>query len=226
MKSLTIKKFPDLDYAGTEAINTLCTNLTFTGAKYKRIMVTSVMNSEGKSFLSMQIMRTLSELGKLVTLVDSDLRRSMIDATFRIQYSDKEKFGLSHFLARKCELEDMIYATDLKRAYYIPIGYAVNNSLALLNSPRFQMLLEQISPSVDYIIIDAPPIGAIVDALEIAKSCDGAVLIASYNQVRRRDLLDARQQIEKTGCDVLGVVINNVPLKVYSNKNYKGRGYY
>lgn len=226
MKSLAIKKFPELDYAGTEAINTLCTNLTFTGAKFKRIMITSVLSAEGKTFLSMQIMRTLSELGKRVTLLDADLRRSMIDATFRVQYSEKEKLGLSHFLARKCELEDTIYSTDLKRAFYVPIGYAVNNSLTLLNSPRFPMLLEQISPNVDYIIIDAPPIGAIVDALEIAKSCDGAVLVASYNQVRRKDLLDARQQIEKAGCEVLGVVINNVPLKVYNNKNYKGRGYY
>lgn len=225
MKSLAIKKFPELDYAGTEAINTLCTNLTFTGAKFKRIMMTSVMSTEGKTFLSMQIMRTLSELGKRVALVDADLRRSTIDATYRLQYADKEKYGLSHYLARKCELDDTIYMTDLKRAYYVPIGYAVNNSLTLLNSPRFPMLLDQISPNVDYIIIDAPPIGAIVDALEIAKSCDGAILTTGYNQVRRRDLLEARLQIEKAGCEVLGIVINNVPLKVYNNKNYKGHGY-
>ena len=88
------------------------------------------------------------------------------------------------------------------------------------------MLMDQISPNVDYIIVDAPPVGMIVDALEIAKSCDGALLAASYNQVRRRDLLEARQQIEKTGCDVLGVAINNVPAKVYNSKNYQGRGYY
>jgi capsular exopolysaccharide synthesis family protein len=133
------------------------------------------------------------------------LRRSTIDATFRLQYQDKEKLGISHYLAKKCELEDVIYTTDLRRAFYVPVGYAVNNSLALLNSPRFSMLLDQISPNVDYIIVDAPPVGMIVDAVEIAKSCDGALLAASYNQVRRKDLLDARQQIEKTGCDVLGV---------------------
>ncbi len=215
-----------MGYAGTEAINTLCTNLTFTGAKYKKIMVSSVMSGEGKTFLSMQILRTLSELGKRVVLVDADLRRSTIDATYRIQYPDKEKLGISHYLAKKCELEDVIYNTDLRRAFYVPVGYAVNNSLALLNSPRFSMLLEQISPNVDYIIVDAPPVGMIVDGVEIAKSCDGALLAVNYNQVRRRDLLDARSQIEKTGCDVLGVAINNVPLKIYNSKNYQGRGYY
>ena len=226
MKTLSIKRFPELGYAGTEAINTLCTNLTFTGTKYKKIMITSVMSSEGKTFLSMQVLRTLSELGKRVVLVDADLRRSTIDATFRLLYQDKEKLGISHYLAKKCELEDVIYTTDLRRAFYVPVGYAVNNSLALLNSPRFSMLLEQISPNVDYIIVDAPPVGMIVDALEIAKSCDGALIATSYNQVRRKDLLDARYQIEKTGCDVLGVAINNVPPKVYNSKNYQGRGYY
>ena len=174
----------------------------------------------------MQILRTLSELGKRVVLVDADLRRSTIDATFRLVYQDKDKLGISHYLAKKCELEDVIYTTDMRRAFYVPVGYAVNNSLALLNSPRFSMLLDQISPNVDYIIVDAPPVGMIVDALEIAKSCDGALITTSYNQVRRRDLLDARQQIEKTGCDVLGVAINNVPPKVYNSKNYQGRGYY
>ena len=226
MKTLSIKRFPELGYAGTEAINTLCTNLTFTGTKYKKIMVTSVMSAEGKTFLAMQILRTLSELGKRVVLVDADLRRSTIDATFRLVYQDKDKLGISHYLAKKCELEDVIYTTDMRRAFYVPVGYAVNNSLALLNSPRFSMLLDQISPNVDYIIVDAPPVGMIVDALEIAKSCDGALITTSYNQVRRRDLLDARQQIEKTGCDVLGVAINNVPPKVYNSKNYQGRGYY
>ena len=72
MKTLSIKRFPELGYAGTEAINTLCTNLTFTGTKYKKIMVTSVMSAEGKTFLAMQILRTLSELGKRVVLVDAE----------------------------------------------------------------------------------------------------------------------------------------------------------
>jgi hypothetical protein len=59
MKTLAFTNFPPLDYSTTEAINTLCTNLTFMGSEYKRIMLTSVSSSEGKSFLAMQIMRTL-----------------------------------------------------------------------------------------------------------------------------------------------------------------------
>ncbi len=226
MKTITFKKLPELDYAGREAVNTLCTNLTFTGGKYKKIMVTSVSSAEGKTFLSMQMLRTLSELGKRVVLVDADLRRSTIDATYRTQYADKEKLGITHYLARKCEVEDIFYSTDLRRAYYVPIGFAVSNSLTLLNSPRFASLLDQISQNVDYILLDVPPVGMIVDGLEIARSCDGALLVLGYNKVRRREIVDVRSQIERAGCDVIGTVINSVPMNIYSNKNYLGRLHY
>ncbi|NLI20036.1 MAG: CpsD/CapB family tyrosine-protein kinase [Clostridiales bacterium] len=226
MKSLTFMKFTALDYSCTEAVNTLCTNLTFMGSKYKRIMVTSVNESEGKSFLSLQIMRTLSELGKYVVLVDADLRRSVIDINYRVRYADNNKLGITHFLAGKCEIDDVFYATDFKRAFFVPVGYAVSNSLALLNSPRFQNLLDQLAQQVDYVLVDSPPVGMIVDASEIAKSCDGALLTVGYNRVRRRDLMEARQQIERSGCTVLGAVLNNVPPSAYSSRKYLGRSYY
>lgn len=226
MKAITFGKFPDLEYAGKEAINTLCTNLTFTGSKYKKIIISSVVSAEGKSFLSMQIMRTLAGLGKKVALVDADLRRSTLDATYRIQYPTQDRFGITHFLARKCEMNEVIYSTDIRRAFYVPVGYAVSNSLALLNAPRFSNLLDEIASNTDYVLIDAPPVGMIVDGLEIAKSCDGAILVVGYNSVRRRDLLEVSKQIERTGCDIIGTVINNVPINVYKSKNYYGKTYY
>ena len=225
MKSLTFGKFPVLDYACTEAINTLCTNITFTGNNYKRILITSVGSSEGKSFLAMEMMRTLAEFGKIVVFIDTDLRRSMVEARYRIRYAETQHYGITHFLAGKCEIEDVFYSTDLKRAFFVPVGYAVSNSLALLNSTRFPNLMDQLASQVDYILVDAPPVGMIVDALEVAKSCDGALLTVGYNTVRRRELLDARTQIERSGCPVLGAVINNVPPNIYSSRKGFG-GYY
>lgn len=226
MNTISFGKFPALEYAGEEAINTLCTNLTFTGSKYKKILISSVVTGEGKSFLAMQIMRTLSGLGKKVVFIDADLRRSTIDATFRTQYPSKDHFGITHFLARKCEMNDVIYSTDIRRAFYVPIGYSVTNSLALLNASRFPILLDEIAANTDYVLVDAPPVGMIVDGIEIAKSCDGAILVVSYNSVRRRDLLEVSKRIEKTGCDIIGTVINNVPINIYKGKNYYGKSYY
>ena len=78
MKQLKITKFPALNYAGNEAFNTLSTNLSFAGASVKKIMITSCHASEGKSYLSMNLMRTLAQRGIKVALVDADLRRMVV----------------------------------------------------------------------------------------------------------------------------------------------------
>ena len=62
MKQLKITKFPELDYAGSEAFNTLSTNLSFAGETVKKIMITSCHASEGKSYLAMNLMRTLASV--------------------------------------------------------------------------------------------------------------------------------------------------------------------
>ena len=71
MKQLKITKFPALDYAGNEAFNTLSTNLSFAGASVKKIMITSCHAAEGKSYLSINLMRTLAQRGIKVALVNS-----------------------------------------------------------------------------------------------------------------------------------------------------------
>lgn len=85
MNQVELTRFPALDYACKEAMNTLCTNLTFVGGMRNRIMITSCNASEGKSFLSMNIMRTLAQLGHSVVLVDADLRRSQICGVRRLR---------------------------------------------------------------------------------------------------------------------------------------------
>ena len=86
MKQLKITKFPALDYAGNEAFNTLSTNLSFAGASVKKIMITSCHAAEGKSYLSINLMRTLAQRGIKVALVDADLRRSMVNSDYGLKY--------------------------------------------------------------------------------------------------------------------------------------------
>ena len=88
MKQLKITKFPALDYAGNEAFNTLSTNLSFAGASVKKIMITSCHAAEGKSYLSMNLMRTLAQRGIKVALVDADLRRSLVNSDYGLKYED------------------------------------------------------------------------------------------------------------------------------------------
>ena len=207
MKQLKITKFPELDYAGSEAFNTLSTNLSFAGETVKKIMITSCHAAEGKSYLSMNLMRTLAQRGIKVALVDADLRRSMVNSDYGLKFEDgrSDGKGLSHFLAGMVGMDEVIYQTDIPNAIMVPVGRDVPNPLAL----------------ADYVIVDAPPVGVVIDAAEIAKACDGTLIAVNYNDVSRQELLDVKQQIEQTGCPILGTVLNQVDYD-----NYMGRKYY
>lgn len=223
MKQLKITKFPALDYAGNEALNTLSTNLSFAGENVKKIMLTSCHASEGKSYLSMNLMRTLAQRGVKVALVDADLRRSMVNSNYGLQFEDGRNDGkvLSHFLAGMVGMDEVIYQTDIPNAIMVPVGRDVPNPLSLLTNRHFAELLDMLAKMADYVIVDAPPVGVVIDAAEIAKACDGTLIAVNYNDVSRQELLDVKQQIEQTGCPILGTVLNQVDYD-----NYLGRKYY
>ena len=199
MKQLKITKFPELDYAGSEAFNTLSTNLSFAGETVKKIMITSCHASEGKSYLSMNLMRTLAQRGMKVALVDADLRRSVVNAQYGLQFEDG--------------------------ALMVPVGRDVPNPLALLSNHHFKDLLDALAQRVDYVLVDAAPVGVVIDAAEIAKSCDGTLIAVQYNDVRRQELLDVKQQIEQSGCPILGTVLNQVDYDRYLSRKYYYRTY-
>lgn len=227
MKQLKITKFPELDYAGSEAFNTLSTNLSFAGETVKKIMITSCHASEGKSYLSMNLMRTLAQRGMKVALVDADLRRSVVNAQYGPQFEDgrNDDKGLSHFLAGMVGMEEVIYQTDIPGALMVPVGRDVPNPLALLSNHHFKDLLDALAQRVDYVLVDAAPVGVVIDAAEIAKSCDGTLIAVQYNDVRRQELLDVKQQIEQSGCPILGTVLNQVDYDSYLSRKYYYRTY-
>jgi len=226
MNTVQITKFPELSYACTEAINTLCTNLTFSGDNVKRIMITSCHASEGKTMISMNLMRTMAQLGKKVVLVDADMRRSMIRSRYGLRFDGKNPLGLSHLLAGMAREEDVLYSTDVPGACIVPTIRTVSNSLSLLNSNRLKNLLDLLAEYFDYVIVDAPPIGALIDAAQIARFCDGILMIVNYDAVRKKELVDAQKQLEQTGCPILGTVINQARLDSFLNRKYYYKSYY
>jgi capsular exopolysaccharide synthesis family protein len=218
-------KLTELDYPCTEALNTLCTNLSFSKSNLRSVLITSSRSREGKSFISVNLMRTMVGLGKSVVLIDADMRRSAVIAQYGVQL-EKNTMGLAHYLAEQCEWEATINQTNIEGAYAIFHGQYVINSLALLTTQRLPRLISQLERAFDMVLIDAPPIGLVIDAAEIAKSCDGALFVVSNNLIPRREMIDARLQIEKTGCPILGAVLNKVTFETHSAKKHYYRTYY
>ena len=220
MRQLKIGRLPALDYACSEALNTLCTNLSYCGREVRSILFTSRYEQEGKSGIAMNVMRTLAGYGKRVLLVDADLRCSTLARRYRFTYAQRENAGLAQHLAGMCELQDVVYRTNLPGAFILPAGHEVLNSMQLLASYHYGEMMDVLRDEFDIVLVDSPPAGLIVDAIEIARYCDGAVIVVEYNRGRVQDVADVAANLAKTGCKVLGAVMNGVNLKSFRNRKY------
>lgn len=195
------------DYVTNEAYKTLRTNLMFSGAGVKTIMITSSNENEGKSTVSTELARSLAEAGKKTLFIDADMRKSVI-----LKNNDNVK-GLSELLLDMCSADDVIYGTQDENFDVLFTGHFPPNPVEILGGDKFKALLDELKKTYDYIIIDTPPIGIVIDAAVIASCCDGAVLVLAYRKTDRKSAKEAKEQIEKSGCKVLGAVINETEKK-------------
>ncbi|WP_200791388.1 CpsD/CapB family tyrosine-protein kinase [Blautia sp. Marseille-P3201T] len=209
------------DYFYEEAIKTLRTNIQFTGKNVKTIMFTSCFPNEGKSDVTFQLCQEIGNMGKRVLLIDADIRRSAYVSRYRI----KQKVnGLSQYLSGQLAKEFLIYQTNFLNVDIIFAGPMAPNPSELLEESAFHELLTEIREYYDYIIIDTPPVGSVIDAAIIAKESDGAVLVIESERVSYKVAQKVKEQMEKTGCKLLGVVLNKVNIE--KNKYYGKYDYY
>lgn len=225
MQTVTLKNVSK-DYRTNEAYKTLRTNLEFSGSDKKSIVLTSSTPNEGKSTVSLGLAISLAEGGRRVLLVDADLRKSVLMGRHRVMNEVK---GLSHYLSGQANLSEVVCATQQEGMYMIFAGVVPPNPSELLGSARFLDLIEKAEKEYDYVIIDAPPLGSVIDAAVISKACDASVLVVAANTVSYKFIRTVKSQMEKTDCPILGVVLNKVNMKQnkYYGKyygNYYGEG--
>ena len=217
---IEITNFPKLDFVCNEAMNTLCTNLSYCGKDIRKIMITSRYAGEGKSYISMNLLRTLSQLGRRTVLIDTDLRASGIQSDYHLRYSKRNHSGLSEYLSGLCELDDVLYRTNLPNTWIIPAGHEAPNPLQLLDTQMMEKLIEYLSEQFDVVLVDTPPVCLLVDAIAMAKFCDGALLVVGYRKGKRQEIGEAVENIKQTGCRILGAVLNGVKFSSMSNRHY------
>lgn len=220
MKKLTID-FPKInDYRMTEGLNQLKTNLAFCGKDIKVITITSSVPNEGKSSVSFALSKTLAESGKKILMIDADLRKSIMVAKYHIQGIDK---GLSHYLTGQAEIDDIIYETEVEGFYLTMAGPLSPDPTTLLDSDQFETFISKVREEYDYVIIDAPPLGILIDAVIIGKYCDGAVLVIEQGVIRRKVVQDVIKQLKRGGVRILGAVLNKVDERIgtYGSYDYK-----
>ena len=197
-----------LDFQTEEAYKALRANLQFCGADKKAIVLTSCTPNEGKTNASLQLALSLAKSGKKTALIDADMRKSVLLGG--VYEGTKEVLGLSHYLSGQNSLQDVLYSTNLSNFYTIFSGPFPPNPAELLGGERFEEMLETLKKVCDYIIIDTPPIGRVIDAAVIAGKCDGAVLLIESGAISYRFAQEVKEQLERTGCPMLGAILNKV----------------
>ena len=220
MKKL-VMDLPEInDYRMVEGLNQLKTNLAFCGKDIKVITMTSSVPNEGKSSVSLSLSRTLAESGKKILMVDADLRKSVMAARYHIQGIDK---GLSHYLTGQAEVEDIIYETEVEGLCITVAGPLSPDPTSILDSEQFEQFIEKVRDMFDYVIIDAPPLGVVIDAVIIGKYTDGAVIVIEQGVIKRKIVQDVIKQLKRGEVRILGAVLNKVDERIgaYGNYEYK-----
>lgn len=205
------------DYNYNEAIKTLRTNIQFCGSNLKAIMMTSSMPDEGKTDVSMALAGSLAQIGKKVLFLDADIRKSVLIARYQLT---QELNGLSQYLSGQKDFEEILYHTSTENMDIIFSGPYSPNPAELLEEKAFAKMFEVLKEYYDYIIVDTPPMANLIDGAIIARYCDGAIMVIESGAISYRLEQKVKSQIEKSGCRILGVVMNKVDLK---EDKYQGR---
>lgn len=200
-------KYQKLTFPVEEAYKSLRTNLFFCGREKKVIAITSCTPNEGKSTVSLNLALSLAEAKKKVVLIDADLRNSTLLGKI---YLSGDKDGLAYYLSGMTSYDELICTTDHENLDMILTGGFPPNPAELLGESSFKALLERLRGEYDYVIVDTPPIGNVIDSAIIAESCDGLIMVIEANAISYRFAQRVKEQLEMTSCPILGVILNKV----------------
>ena len=220
---------PKSDFFIREAYKTLRTNVSFslTGEEASKIiLVTSSLQSEGKSITATNIVISYAQTDRRVLLIDCDLRRPKMSRLLRIS----NPVGLSNVLMDPFLIGEALLSTGLPNLDVILSGDIPPNPSELLSSPRMARLLKDMRKKYDVIILDTPPVNMVIDAVVLAPMTDGVLFVVRANHSERGAVIHAVEQLEYAKAKILGFVLNGVDLEKtnygYDRHRYRRYGRY
>ncbi|MCK4988450.1 MAG: polysaccharide biosynthesis tyrosine autokinase [Desulfobacterales bacterium] len=209
-----------------EQFKILRTNLLFpaSGKKPRSIMVTSVAEGEGKSFVAANLaVSVATHVNWNVLLVDCDLRRPSVHR----QFGFPEVPGLSDYLSNGMKLPSLLQRTAVEHLTILPAGRPPDNPSELLSSDRMAAFIDEVVARYNdrLIILDSPPPKLTAESAALARHVDGILLVIKHGSTPRDSAVEL---INKLGKDkILGAIVNNFDAgSSRYQKKYYGGGYY
>lgn len=210
--------------AALEALSLARTNLRYlnVGGRVKTVIVTSALESEGKSTVTWNLAIAAALASSKVLVVEADLRRPKLSSRLSLSGA-----GLSEVLAGIVKVEDTITTVEVKGAGgeaattvdVLPAGLVPPSPVALLEGEATKPLLASLRERYDIVLIDTPPATIVADAVAISDEVDGVVIVSRLGVVRRGALKRLREILTAVDAPVLGQIVN-------SDAVAKSYGYY
>ena len=209
-----------------ESLRKLRTNLRYAGASIdeglRSLVVSSCVQDEGKSTVAVNLARVMALAGQEVILIEGDLRRPRLRRLFN---AGKNRPGLAQLLVGATPLESALVATPVPGLRVILAGDSPPNPSELLGSSRLSELVKYLAAD-HVVIIDAPPVLPVTDAVALAEHVDGMLMIVRAGRTTSDQLRQAMTTLTRGGGKVIGLVLNQVAVSALGKFRYGGSDYY
>jgi capsular exopolysaccharide synthesis family protein len=192
----------------------------------KMILITSTKKGEGKTTVSMNLGAALSEAGKRVLIIDTDLRRP---STHDFSGESREP-GLVEYFYENVPLSMVIKKTVAPGLYLLTSGRSIPNPAAVVQSAKLKKLLEIVSAKYDHVIVDTPPYGVITDSAPIMRMADAVVLVTRFGDTKTNELNHTIENLRRINSNLIGTLITGYDHKesadYYYSNEYTYDSYY
>jgi succinoglycan biosynthesis transport protein ExoP len=191
----------------SETYRALRTNIQFTMRQrnIKSLLITSPSSGEGKTITTANLGAAAAQAGTRVLLLSSDLRRPALETYFGVA----NKVGMSTWLAgHVTDLGAISQATTIPNLHLIPSGPLPPSPAELLASPRLRDLISSLEQAWDLVLLDSPPALPVADAMILASTVGGTLLVINAATTRRSAAAHGRGRLQSIGAEIIGSVLN------------------
>jgi capsular exopolysaccharide synthesis family protein len=199
------------DNPDSEAYRIMRTNIEFNRKSPSASSITMVSGGpgEGKSTTLNNLAYTFAKGGYTTLLVDADLRRPSQHRIFGVENT----IGLSDYLTKNIELEDVVQETKLNNLYFMPSGLLPSDAVGILNSQRMLDMIQDAKNRFDVVFFDSPPILGVSDASVLSSEVDLTIIVVQHRRFPKSMIQRVKLAIDNVGGKTLGVVLNNVDVR-------------